>query len=141
MTPAIAHQACVSGSTRPVTEGRMRRRPSRTHTQALVPSGGTARRLARILYVTLVACAAVAMTLSRAVPPERPAPAAWSAITVGDSSSLWTLAETHAVQGLSTAETVDIIIEANGLTSTVVTSGMTLLVPDASTEQIAVASR
>ncbi len=48
-------------------------------------------------------------------------------VTVGDS--LWTLAATHPVDGLTTAQVSDLLVEANHLEGPLVSPGQTIMVP------------
>lgn len=50
-------------------------------------------------------------------------------IEVDEGDSLWRIAERNAVQGLSTAETVELIRQWNGLDSGMLVPGMELSVP------------
>ncbi len=100
-----------------------------------------ARRVARVSFVVLLAAAAVLVTLSGACQPERPAPAAWSSVTVAEGSSLWDLAAANPVSGLSTPETILLIRDANGLRSSTLEVGQVLRVPAANAPDLSIAAR
>lgn len=55
--------------------------------------------------------------------------ACFQTLTVGEGTSLWSIASAHPVPGLSVAETVELIRTANNLHSSVVYVGQTLQVP------------
>ena len=57
---------------------------------------------------------------------------AWAATSVREGDSLWTLAESHPIEGLSTQETADIIESYNSFDSVVLIAGDTVLVPSQS---------
>ncbi len=50
-------------------------------------------------------------------------------VTVEAGETLWTIASEHAVEGLGTQETVDIVKAWNDLDSSLLTPGMSLVVP------------
>jgi len=52
-------------------------------------------------------------------------------VKVGSGETLWQIARTHPVEGLTTAETVDLIAEKNRLSDGGVQAGATLMVPSA----------
>lgn len=104
-------------------------------------TGTDLERLGRAAYVALLLCAVVAIAASLLIQPEKPRPEGWSAITVGEADSLWSLAEVNPVPGLSTAETVDLIAATNHLPSTVVMAGQTVCVPQGGSDTLLVASR
>lgn len=54
--------------------------------------------------------------------------------------TLWSIARSHPVDGLTTADTVDMISRMNGLADPRVTPGARLSVPDAATTTLLVAS-
>lgn len=57
---------------------------------------------------------------------------AWTETSVREGDSLWTLAESHPIEGLSTRETADIIESHNSFDSVVLIAGDTILVPSQS---------
>lgn len=52
-----------------------------------------------------------------------------SAITVRSGDTIWSLAKQHPVEGLSTAQTVEVIRDLNGLDSSTIAAGSSLMVP------------
>lgn len=100
-----------------------------------------AARVGRIAFFALLASAAVVVALSRAAQPTPPQPEAWASVTVSEAVTLWTLAQSHPVAGLSTAETVALIKESNALRSATIHEGQILQVPARLDTSIAVASR
>lgn len=109
------------------------------HTLAIDPL--VARRIARLSFVVLLTAAAIVVMITRAYQPERPAPAAWSSVTVAEGSSLWDLATANPVSGLSTPETIVLIRDANGLCSSTLKVGQVLRVPAANGPDLSVAAR
>jgi len=97
-------------------------------------------RLGRVAYVVLLVIAVVAVLASLALKPAAPSPEGWSSVTVGESDSLWSIAKAHAVPGLSTAETADLIADTNQLPSTVIMLGQTIRVPSSGTSELLVAT-
>lgn len=91
--------------------------------------------------VALVGTAMAVLVAGIALNPAPPAPAAWASVSVGDSGTLWQLAQQHSVPGLSTAETVELIRLENGLASSIVYAGQTLRVPATSNAAAVVAQR
>jgi len=98
------------------------------------------RLISRVMMalVALTVLVAVASALSA---PRSPAPAGWTAIEVPGNGTLWEIASVHAVPGLSTAATVDLIQTENGLTSSTLHAGQTLVVPAIAQTSAAVAQR
>lgn len=95
-------------------------------------------RTAGILVVSAAVIVSVAALFSA---PGRPAPVSWTAVSVAESGTLWGLAAEHPVSGLSTAETIDLIVEENGLTSSVLHAGQTVVVPSVSDDSVALVQR
>ncbi len=50
-------------------------------------------------------------------------------IRVENADTLWNIASRHSIPGRGTAETVDLITDLNGLSSSSLSAGQTLLVP------------
>lgn len=98
-------------------------------------------RFGRIAYAALILAATVAIIMSAAARIDRPQPHAWISVTVGDSSTLWTIAQEYPVPGLTTAETVALIKESNVLTSAVINPGQPLRVPVQDQPALSLASR
>lgn len=97
--------------------------------------------LARAAGSLLVVSAAIVIVFALAASPQQPRPVTWSSISVGHTGTLWEIAAEHGVEGLSTAETVDLIRKENGLSSSTLYSGQTLIVPAAGSEPLSVAQR
>jgi LysM repeat protein len=57
------------------------------------------------------------------------ASAQYETVTVVSGDTLWSIAEDHSVDGVTTANMVDVIREANHLESACLYGGMQLLVP------------
>lgn len=57
---------------------------------------------------------------------------AWAETTIREGDSLWSLAESHPIEGLSTQETAEIIEAHNAFNSVVLMAGDTVLVPSQS---------
>lgn len=100
-----------------------------------------AAALARLAGVLLVIAAAIVVVLSLTVKATPPAPLTWSAVSVDHTGTLWEIAAEHPVEGLSTAETVDVIREENGLSSSTLHAGQTLVVPANAGSRLSVAQR
>jgi len=99
-------------------------------------------RSARLSAVEVAALALTALALvvaaagaSRSVSAVPVAP-----VRVEAGQTLWQIARSHRVEGLTTAQTVDFIAEKNGLSEAGVQVGTTLLVPAVSSGE-AVAMR
>ena len=104
----------------------------------------TARGLESLLHggaIVLVAAAFLVIVVGAAQQPERPEPASWTSVAVDSSGTLWEIARQHAVPGLSTSETVDLIKSENQLASSTLYSGQTLRVPAAAAPSSTVATR
>lgn len=97
------------------------------------------RQLARIAGVTLASAALAVALLSVVVQPAMPAVGQWTAVSVDRDVTLWELAVSHPVQGLSTAAMIDLIRERNSLSGTTLFVGQTVLVPalDATGQRVA----
>lgn len=96
---------------------------------------------ARLAVSALVVVAAIVIVLAIFEQAEPPAPEAWSAVSVGQAGTLWQIAAEHRIEGLSTDETVDVIREKNGLESSLLYAGQTLVVPDTSSGSLSLAQR
>lgn len=79
--------------------------------------------------VLLVACSLVAAALLSQAP--RPASVRTTTVRVGTGDSLWEIARRFPVRGLTTGETVDLLVEINGLDSASIVSGAEIRVPAA----------
>lgn len=81
-----------------------------------------------VLIGVCIACLVlvVAAGLHSADPP---APDVWTAVLVPQSGTVWDLAREHPATGLTTAETVDLILAHNGLSSATLFVGQSVAVP------------
>ena len=93
--------------------------------------------LAIVVLLVLAVIAAAALSGTRGKTPS----ASSVRIRVESGATLWTLAEQYPISGLTTEQTVDAIRSANGLDSSVLSAGMSLLVPAARPRARALASR
>lgn len=98
------------------------------------------RMFSRVM-VTLVALTVLVVAASALSAPEHPSPAGWTCIEVPGNGTLWDIASEHGVPGLSTAATINLIQAENGLTSSTLHAGQTLVVPAISEASVAVAQR
>lgn len=98
------------------------------------------RMFSRVM-MTLVALTILVVAVSALSDPEQPSPAGWTCIEVPGNGTLWDIASEHGVPGLSTAATIDLIQAENGLTSSTLHAGQTLVVPAISEASVAVAQR
>lgn len=112
-----------------------RRAPLR-HDRAFLVDSLKSLVVALLLVATVAVCG-----YSLAHRPSKPAPAAWTAVSVSPQASVWSIAEAHPVPGLGTAATVDLILAKNALPSATVYPGQTILVPSAAIEDTQIASR
>lgn len=150
MAATIGYPAQLAQSVR-VTNGRgpgsaERQRPARRNYAHRIGDAHRASHLillhaGRVAYAALVICVLVTIITALIARPERPAPDSWTAVTVGDSGTLWALAQAHPVSGLTTAETVALIKRSNHLDSGLITPGQTLRVPAPDSAALAVVSR
>lgn len=88
-----------------------------------------ARGAARLVSGALVMAALVVSLVSLSIQPEAPVPAAWATVSVGQSATLWTIAEAHPVEGRSTVDTVELICVENALVGGTIHAGQVLRVP------------
>lgn len=63
------------------------------------------------------------------------------AVRVAPNDTLWDLAKAHPLEGSTTAETVSVIRELNGLEGSMITAGEVLKVPADASEMTALARR
>ncbi len=93
----------------------------------------------------LIALTVLAFTLCAAVLPSilatAPAATPTVAVRVADQETLWDLAKAHPVSGNTTAQTVSIIRDLNGLEGSMIAAGEVLRVPAPPSGQTALASR
>lgn len=98
-------------------------------------------RLCRLVFITLLICAALVIVVSRVAEPAPPKPESWASVTVSKTATLWALAQDHPIPGLSTADTVALIRESNALQSATIHEGQVLRVPAQLDTAVAIASR
>lgn len=98
-------------------------------------------RLASRIMIALVAFTVLVVVAGALCAPEPPAPSGWTRIEVPGNGTLWDIASTHTVPGLSTSATIDLIQAENRLTSSTLHAGQTLVVPAISETSVAVAQR
>jgi hypothetical protein len=81
-----------------------------------------------VLIGICIACVVLVVTagLHSAEPP---APDVWTTVSVPQSGTVWDLARENPVTGLTTAETVDLILAYNGLSSATLFVGQSVAVP------------
>jgi hypothetical protein len=125
MSVATVHMGRMVGGT--VRHGRGRRsgaRPVRREVRA------TWSWIAPLAWAVALGCLIAAIGV---LPSARDlAPARTSAaisVTVANADTLWSIAASHPVPGMSTAQTVEAIREANGLTTGRLAAGQVLDVP------------
>jgi Tfp pilus assembly protein FimV len=87
------------------------------------------------IIVALVVAVMLAAAISGARADRPPTPTA--AVKVGVGESLWSVAATHPVRGMTTQQTVDLIKRANGLSDSAVTAGTVLQIPSAEQRDVA----
>lgn len=96
---------------------------------------------AEVMAVVVMALALIGAALSPALGRTAARVVAGPSVTVPERGTLWEIASAHPVPGLTTAETVELIKELNGIADgTVLRPGQVVLVP-AGVEGPAVAQR
>lgn len=94
---------------------------------------------------TLIAACAVIVALCVALLPAinsaAPAVPQTIAIRVAPNDTLWDLAKAHPLEGSTTAETVSVIRQLNGLEGSMIATGEVLKVPADASEMTALARR
>ena len=86
-----------------------------------------------VIVVLLMAGPVLSRTVS-------PSDVPTTVVSVGQGDNLWTIAAAHPVNGLTTAQTADLIVRLNNLESVTIAAGRTLEVPS-DTDSATVASR
>jgi LysM repeat protein len=100
---------------------------ARTRTSARSRGAGTVSGGLEVIALIVIA---VLLILGAVVTSPRSAPApSLTALKVTAGDSLWMLAADHPVEGLTTAQVSEILMEANHLEAPLVTPGQTILVP------------
>lgn len=84
--------------------------------------------VAEILLV-LVFAAAIVFAGARYLRPAQVGVESTTTIRVGPEATLWQIAQEHPVDDLSTAETVDILVDLNGMEDASLAVGQALVVP------------
>jgi hypothetical protein len=79
--------------------------------------------------VIVTLAAALVVVWSALTPVSAPTATAWTSVSVTEHTTLWDIAREHPVPGLSTAETVQLIRDHNGLPSDVVHAGLIITAP------------
>lgn len=83
------------------------------------------------LVVATVFFASIGMSaLQRSWTSEATAAVTESTVTVSTGDSLWKIAESHPIDGLSTSQTKDWLIQRNALSSSTITPGQVLVVAE-----------
>lgn len=129
-TMGLQRARSVDGTPRP------RRRPVRRAIRA----GARAPWVGPVMWavgLTLFVIAAGTLPTPRDFVPPRAASAIL--VTVAPADTLWSIAATHRLPGASTAETVEAIVDANGMGQRTITAGATLRVPVLGVSDAAVA--
>lgn len=116
-------------------------RARRTGRAGVTSTHALAHTICTVAVGLLLTAAVAVIVLTLSVHPDAPAPESWASISVGPNDSLWVVAAAHPVAGRSTAETVELICERNNLASATIHPGQTILVPQNSYSQTAVALR
>lgn len=88
-------------------------------------------------------CVAILLiaALYASIAPGTPEAVSTRSVRIAGGDSLWSLARAHPVEGLSTAQTAELIRTLNGLSSPIIHPGQDLLVPTDLPEKPSVASR
>ncbi len=92
--------------------------------------------VAALLVVT-----ATVLVASLALEPPAPGTSSWATVSVQQGGTLWGIARSHPVPGLSTAEIIELIRTENGLDSSRLYAGQSLRVPSTAAETMALARR
>lgn len=92
-------------------------------------AGARATLAARTAIGVLLTATLVVSIISFTRAPDAAAPSSWGTVSVHENGTLWGIAETHPVEGRSTAETVELICAENGLQDGTIHPGQVLRVP------------
>lgn len=118
---------------------RHRRSPDTRPGYRVVPSH---RAYAPVEWVGVLMLVAALFVTALAIAPEyRPDDITTRTVRVVQGESLWTLARANPVEGLSTAETAELLRQINGLEGAVVYAGQLLEVPGGAIPQGFVAQK
>lgn len=111
---------------------------SRTSHQAV---SARRQRLSALEVVTLIVVTALLIIGTVAVRPRASVAGSSQTLQVQAGETLWSIAKTHPVRGLSTAQTVETIAHDNGLDGATLATGQTLIVPAGDERDPQMASR
>jgi LysM repeat protein len=95
--------------------------PHRRHWESL---SGAFEALVLVAIVVLLVIGAVSTAVPKAVTPQ-----ATTSLRVRTGDTLWTVAASHPVDGLTTAQTVDLLAETNQLATRSLMPGQVISVP------------
>jgi LysM repeat protein len=91
--------------------------------------GTTRRSLSTAEKLALILLAGVLVVCALASRSETPGAESTTSVRVVAGDTLWTIAEQNRVAELSTAQTVDLIAQLNGLDTSMLTPGRVLEIP------------
>lgn len=103
----------------------------------------TAGRLTRaeMLIATCAVIATLCVALLPVITSGAPVVPQTTAVRVAPNDTLWDLAKAHPLEGSTTAETVSVIRQLNGLEGSMIAAGEVLKVPADASEMTALARR
>lgn len=125
----------------------------RANVASIVPAGRTSscptrsrcsRQRLSALEIAILAASVLVLIAIALLPGLRGSAPTWPdavTIKVDNSQTLWGIAQTHPIKGLTTAQTVAAIRSANQLSDSALREGQLLRVPGASDSSAAMASR
>lgn len=96
---------------------------------------------AEILIATCAVLVTLCVAVLSAITTASPTVTHTLAIRVAPNDTLWDLAKAHPIEGSTTAQTVSIIRQINGLHGSVIAAGEVLKVPADASEMTALARR
>lgn len=89
-----------------------------------------------VVIVALVIAVVAAALVSRS---QTPTDLPTQRVKVGSGDSLWSLAESHPLEGLTTQQTMDLIKRANNMRSDRIAAGSLVIIPVARRSEVAIA--
>ena len=114
-------------------------------TRGATGRAANARRRNRFSFLEIVALVVIAGLLVvgalKAQPAGAPADLATQTLQVQTGQTLWAIAQAHPIDGLTTAQTAEVISRSNNLSGSVLNAGQTLQVPSADSVGPQLASR
>ncbi len=114
-------------------------------TRGATGRAANARRRSRLSFLEIVALVVIAGLLIvgalKAQPTGAPADLATQTLQVQTGQTLWAIAQAHPIDGLTTAQTAEVISRSNNLSGSVLNAGQTLQVPSADSVGPQLASR